>query len=275
MPKDAKPVTTSDVMAALRSKYSGTAWAFFEEVSNGTGARGGQAYADAMVMSLWPSRGLEAYGFEVKVSRADWRKELDNPKKAEILQRYCTRWWVVSGNKCVLETELPKKWGLLELRGKSLHVKKEAPRLKAKAWDQTFIAALLRRAAENQSRLRTQARQEGYAAGAERGPAEHAARLASALESLDALQKRVATFEETSGVKISSAWNYVKIGEAVRLVLAHLQYSRGIEEGIRMLEDTADFLRESAKRADRNIESQKQMLAALQNLPTKEEKEPS
>ena len=49
--------TASAVIRALRVKYAGNAYAFMEQVGDGTGART-YRWCDALVMSLWPSRGL-------------------------------------------------------------------------------------------------------------------------------------------------------------------------------------------------------------------------
>ena len=62
-------------MALLALRYAPPAYAFFEEVRAQTGyAAGGSA--DGLALSLWPSRGIELHGFEVKVSRSDWLREL-------------------------------------------------------------------------------------------------------------------------------------------------------------------------------------------------------
>jgi hypothetical protein len=58
----------------LAARYCAPAWAIFYEVANATGANGSR-YADAVAMSLYPSRGLELHGFEVKKSRWDWVRE--------------------------------------------------------------------------------------------------------------------------------------------------------------------------------------------------------
>lgn len=55
--------------------------------------------ADVLALGLWPSRGNELHGFEVKVSRADWRKELAQPEKAEGWCQIVDRWWIVKGAK--------------------------------------------------------------------------------------------------------------------------------------------------------------------------------
>lgn len=70
--KPAPRITAADIEAALARIYSQPEWAILFDVGNATGGRATRR-ADAVAMSLWPSRGLELYGFEIKVSRADWK----------------------------------------------------------------------------------------------------------------------------------------------------------------------------------------------------------
>jgi len=96
-------------------------------------------------MNLWPSRGLELHGFEIKVSRGDFLRELKAPEKAETIARYCDRWWlVVSDDDIVLDGELPPTWGLLVRRGNSLRLKRDAGQLTPIPISRKFLAALLR-----------------------------------------------------------------------------------------------------------------------------------
>jgi hypothetical protein len=66
-------------------------------------------------MSLWPSRGIELHGIEIKVSRNDWLKELGDPAKADEIARFCDRWWVAAGDESIhqwdsLEKRNPVSW---------------------------------------------------------------------------------------------------------------------------------------------------------------------
>jgi hypothetical protein len=42
-----------------------------------------ESRADAIARHLWPSQGLELIGFELKVSRSDWLREIKDPYKCE------------------------------------------------------------------------------------------------------------------------------------------------------------------------------------------------
>lgn len=71
--------------------------------------------ADAVHIGLWHSRGAGTVEVcELKVSRADWLKELKEPKKAEAWWPYCHHFWlVVPREGIVKDGELPKGWGLM------------------------------------------------------------------------------------------------------------------------------------------------------------------
>lgn len=97
---------TGDIKAAMRARYCAPEWALMFEVGDGTGVNQ-RRWADAVAMNLWPSRGMEVNGFEIKVSRSDWQRELKNPAKAESVQQYCDRWWIVTAPGIVKDGELP------------------------------------------------------------------------------------------------------------------------------------------------------------------------
>lgn len=68
---------------------------------------------DLVRIGLWNSRGRGIDAHELKVSRADWLRELDDPGKAEAWWPYCHRFWIVAPPGVVEEPELPEGWGLM------------------------------------------------------------------------------------------------------------------------------------------------------------------
>lgn len=137
---------TSELKAILKAHHAPHEWALMFEVANATGA-GGHRYADAIAMGLWPSRGLHIHGYELKVSRSDWRKELINPSKADEIGKYCDYWWVVTPPDIVKEGELPETWGHYEAIDGKLVKKVAATKNEFVApLTRPFLAALLRRA---------------------------------------------------------------------------------------------------------------------------------
>lgn len=111
---EAPRVTSHDLCVALKLAHPAQEYVTLFEVPESTGSHYGSR-ADALVLSLYPSRGFEMCGFEFKVSRADWLSELKNPGKAERIARYCDRWCVLAPSGVVREAELPLGWGLWEL----------------------------------------------------------------------------------------------------------------------------------------------------------------
>lgn len=139
-------VTTGTVRDMLRKRYAAPEWALMEEVAPETG--GGTRYADAIAVNLWHSRGHAIHGFEVKVSRSDWLRELKAPEKAEPVFRYCDHWFIVAPRGVVKDGELPPTWGLLEVRASGLVAAKAAPKLKPQPITRAFFASMMRRGFE-------------------------------------------------------------------------------------------------------------------------------
>jgi hypothetical protein len=210
-------VKTEQVMAALAVRFRPPAWAFLPQVPDSTGGPASHT-ADAVAMSVWPSRGLEIHGIEVKVYRGDWLRELKRPAKAEAVCQYCDRWWVAIGDPSIVrDGELPATWGLLVPRGDEMMVKVQAPLLTPTPMDRGFLAAILRRAAEviiPRDSIADRLREE-YARGetAGRKTVERHAKEADART--EKLQEALDEFEKASGLSISS-WDAGRVGAAVR-----------------------------------------------------------
>ena len=193
-----------DLIAALRERFPPPEWALFTEMINGTGFSKRRT-ADAVAMNTWPSRGLELWGFEIKRSRQDWKRELEDPAKAEVMASNCDRWYlVVDDEKIVQPGELPPAWGLMAPRGGKLAVKVEATKLEPKEWSKPFIAALLRRAAmESVDQLAINAsKAAGYEEGLKAG-LEQARRDASYdAKELDHWRQFEKEFEAATGMNL-------------------------------------------------------------------------
>jgi hypothetical protein len=217
--------TEGQVIAALREMFDRESYAFLPGVPDATGF-GKHRTADALAMSLWPSRGLDLIGFEVKVSRSDWVKELNSPSKAEAICRYCDKWFIVAGSADIVRAgELPSTWGLIAPRGGKLSIKTPAPQLTAQPIDRKFLAALLRRAAEvltDKAEIEAkvkQARHDGHKEGVESAKSTNGYQLKYATEGFEKLQKAVQEFEAASGIKIDSWCGGQNIGEAAKFVM--------------------------------------------------------
>ena len=152
------PLTTPAVEKLLLDRYAAPKFFTFFDVGNGTGGRCFRR-ADALSVGMWPSTGLELEGFELKVSRGDFTRELRNPMKARAISKFCDRWWIVAPKGICKPAELPEDWGLLEAcpvkkspGSWRLRIAKKAPLLKAEPMTRTFLASMIRRANESSRR---------------------------------------------------------------------------------------------------------------------------
>lgn len=109
--------TTKELLDLLRRHYikpgapfpGGT---FIPECGINGGAGGSRA--DALYVGFTSASGRLLVGHELKVSRADWRRELDKVGKADFWADNCHQWWIVApGPEVVPKEELPHGWGLM------------------------------------------------------------------------------------------------------------------------------------------------------------------
>jgi hypothetical protein len=248
---------TDRICGLLRARYPAKTHALLFEVRNDAGFNANRS-CDALAMGLWPSRGLKLTGFEFKVSRADWLKEYRNPEKAESFSVFCDEWYIVAGDKTLVQPdELPEKWGLLVAEGQRLVCVKEAPKLTPEPLDRGLLAAMLKRAQDQFSAPAKTARDEGYAAGrksAQDSAAEHAG---YEKKQLDELRQRVYAFEQASGISLTYSGDGEKIGRAVSLVMngAHHQLQYPLQELHRNATSLVDAIQrlQTAARAEVNL----------------------
>jgi hypothetical protein len=94
-----------------RLSLAGAGAVYLTEVT----APGGTRRADAVHIGLWQSRGAGRIDVcELKTSRADFRRELDQPAKAEAWWPYSTTFSIVApSTEIAPPEELPPGWGLL------------------------------------------------------------------------------------------------------------------------------------------------------------------
>lgn len=260
---------------ALRRQYPLPHYALLYEVASGMG-KTMNGYADAIAMSLFPSRGLDIEGFEIKIDRRDWLKELKNPDKAEHVAKYCLHWWLVISEEGIAKPEeVPAGWGLYVLnKNDNLEVVKRPKKLKAVHPDRPFIGAMLRRANEMAERERERAAEsidkDEFVKKARAQAEKEAERrfnqdLELATRSHEALKREVEEFEKVSGIKITM-WNGARMGEAVNL-LSSMKESRHftrIDELAHQIEVQAADLRRDALQ----LKEVGQTMMAPAKLPT-------
>lgn len=247
----------STLTKALRKAYPLPHYALLYEVASGMG-KTMNGYADAIAMSLFPSRGLDIHGFEIKTDRRDWIKELKNPEKAEHVAKFCDFWWLIIGEEGVAKPEeVPAGWGLYVMdKNDTLEVVKRPKKLKAMHPDKAFIGAMLRRANEMAERERQRAveniNKDEFVKNARREAEKEAERrfnqdLELATRTHKALNREVQEFEEASGIKIDM-WNGQRMGEAVKLLMS-LKDTREISEIERLSVDIGQMAKKLEEEA--------------------------
>ncbi len=215
----------------LVDRFAPPAWALFFEFPDGTGGNRNRS-ADAVAFSLFPSQGLEIYGFEKKVSRSDWLRELKDPKKADAVGKYCDRWWVVAPKDIVDVKEMPAPWGLMVPRKDKLVVAKQAAKLPSKPINRAFLMSLMRQIharwlpRSQSDAIINKSFQERYDAGFRDGKAEVTGetqipiletQLKYSKMEMDGIKKDIADFERKSGMQFRR-YDMGRIGEAVEVV---------------------------------------------------------
>lgn len=211
------------VYKLLEQKYSKPAWAFFRQVRNKTGYADKVRTADAVAVSLWPSRGLEFHGFEIKASRSDWLTELRNPDKAEAVAKYCDQWWLVTTKESYVEPgELPPSWGWMVAEGRKLHVKEKAGQLSAAQLDREFVVSLLRCAHQEieeskQGMIHRSEIAEQIKEAEQQGRHLAKIELSRDLRRIEQLEQSIDQFEKWSGIQIGE-YNGAKMGQLVAMI---------------------------------------------------------
>ncbi|MBQ9000520.1 MAG: hypothetical protein IJ087_01550 [Eggerthellaceae bacterium] len=115
----AKPkITTADIRVLLHEKYGDhRKFAYAEEVGNATGLEQ-KRRLDAVAVNVYKSNNYSIEGIEIKVSRADLRRELQDSSKHNIFFDWIDYYSLVTTEDVLAATrreEIPPKWGIYEV----------------------------------------------------------------------------------------------------------------------------------------------------------------
>lgn len=222
-PSGKKPrLSTDELQCRLDAKYPRPSWLMLWEVRDATG-RGSCRSADAMAFGVWPSRGLSIIGFEIKSSRSDWLTELKTPQKAESIARFCDEWWLVTGDDVARIEEIPKTWGWLSPKGRSLTVSKAAVENSQPQPSRDLLMSIVRKFTETympRADVTKQVREE-----AERLARSRYDERGHELSRLRVLAANVRAFSDASGINIDGGdwpWrshDWKEVGQVVHAVL--------------------------------------------------------
>lgn len=224
-------------------------YCLLEEVRNAAAHHANRS-ADAIAMSLWPSRGLKVIGFEIKISRSDWTRELKDPAKADAFIRYCDHWYIAALPGIVRADELPQLWGLMELQGEKMKVIKEAPLLEAGPLDRTFVAAMMRRVGERDAlAVRATYRKEldeAIAREARRKDSE----IKAATSQYNAVIENLRKLREETGIDLTHGWSDIEG------LIAGIQFAQqsGVTARYHGLADASKRMSEALARLNKALE---------------------
>jgi hypothetical protein len=213
----------------LRDRYKTEHYAFIEEARNATGFSATRS-ADALALSLYQSRGQLLTGFEIKVSRGDFLRELKEEKKAEEIAQYCDLWYLVVPDRDIVRDDLPHTWGLMvpNSTNNKLRIVVKPTQFKPRALDRHFFCAFVQQAVNEKARELT----GKYGADALEHSIMDRIRHARDEEAKSkdlwfkherdvhqTLLKKVSEFEAASGISLNHYWPYGNVGAALKKVL--------------------------------------------------------
>jgi hypothetical protein len=249
-----RPKPSAPLLDVLAKNYQFPHFAFMREFRDATGFDAIRS-ADALAFGMYVSRGQVIIGFEVKVSRSDWLRELKDPAKADPIARYCDYFNLVvpaTGPGVCAISELPSPWGLIQVDVEKARTKiiKKAEKLDAAPITRSFLCAIVKQAMDSigvpgQTAL-NQARDEGFREGQKLAEENSGYRM----KQLADLEEQVNAFREKSGIDINSYSEGKQLGEAVMIVRKMM---RGDRDAIFDLEQAEEALKHSLKQVQGNI----------------------
>jgi len=165
----ATELTAVQIKGALTAKYPRPEWASLCELDEYTSAGHGCRRIDFFAVSCYASKGWRTVACEVKVNRADWIKEAQDPGKRAGFEALSCEFWYVSPPDVIRVDEVPASCGLYHVTaGLTFRTMKVAPYTQIESLPLPFVAALLRRATDDVPCVpRAAWKREGQEIGAE------------------------------------------------------------------------------------------------------------
>lgn len=241
-------VTTATLKNAMADRWHAPQHSLLWEVADATGAQQTRR-ADALIMSVWPSRGIELHGIEIKTSRSDWRRELAQPAKSDAIFRQCHRWWIHAAPDVVAPGELPSGWGLRIYDGTEWREEAEAALSVPDPVSMRFLASILRRE-EKDLEYRAERLAEVRVA---RMQAQIESRIAAEAERRVGAAGRLAAFadalEEETGLTLEQFSKDAEAVKAARIAAAIMR--SGLADQWGGLATVLDVMRDTAEKVEK------------------------
>lgn len=228
--------TSAALTSLLERRYPKSEYALLTQVRNGTGFDRHVRTADAIALSLWPSRGLVLSGFEIKCYRGDWQREKKNPAKAESIAQFCDFWWLVVAKAEIAPLdEVPETWGVLAPSAKLdrlVVVKPAEKNAQVLPLDRGFIAAILRNVSDSMAPIATLEQKVSAAYEQGKNDAERFDPANAEFTRLQQREKAWQLFEQAMGLNLvlyngQLPQSIVELAQTVRLVRAQKQTIQG------------------------------------------------
>ena len=257
---------TAKAKLALKRRFDESAWTLVFEFTGPDRRR-----ADAIAVSKTRSNGFKIIVLEIKASRSDWKSEKKDPRKQEHFIGLADEFYVVAARKGIVrEKELPKGWGLLELKPNSERLYKEVEsdlsEEQAGSPSRRFWAKLLGKLEDGADGFSEddliEARSKGYDEGLEEGR-----RRASFSD--DEAERKARKWEDlTDYVRISYLDNEEKLralGAAYEIVE---RFDENADHGlIRRLDRLEERVQDRADEAVEKLEALREPLAEMAEDP--------
>ena len=177
MEEEKKKITAKDILALLRDRYSnGGEWVCASEVQRTTGWS--DRRYDFVAMNCWKSNFYKIEVVEIKVSKADLRRELEEPEKHNVMFDDIDYYSLAAPDKIIDMSIIPPKWGVYAVVDGKLVIKRKPLALHDEprtTLPRAFAASFMRAAAaQNMERtLLADEKKKSFDEGYERGKREY------------------------------------------------------------------------------------------------------
>lgn len=262
----ATKLSTPQLEDMLRAKYERQRYALLFDVPDAV-SMDQKRRIDAIAVDCWASGGRVINGFELKISRADWLRELKQVDKADPFLALCDHFWLVTADPKIAKLEeIPACWGWMAATKTGLRIQRPATKLPGcgASVPRSFVIGVLRKLQdeilsspdvrahiEHRVKEQTQRFEERVQAATQRIRSQS-----------ERLQEKVGEFETASGIKIENNWRLGNIGELVAQLMK-LHFGDGLDAVPKLLEGHANALRET-------LETVENVRAELERLPKRE-----
>lgn len=251
-------MNTKEMIERLRAHYiepgAAVAGGTFAAEVGVNGKFGASSRCDALYAGYTSASGRILIGHEVKVSRADWRHELDSLGKADYWADNCHAWYLVAPSTDIIPVEeVPAGWGLMvpnprAKRRMEVKVRAAVHAERVPSWDamRSFMARVdTLRAAEINATANEAIRRER-----ERLEDDFKKRVTPANHEAEQALRTLTELEEAMGVKIAGWGRDTIRPEVFARAVSISRELQGVDAGRRWgtLREAAETARDVAER---------------------------